>query len=205
MLTWVLITALAGVPAGVRPVLAPPDAQQQYVGWASTTDRPGRTLPCRDLVAGSLLVCFRLRQDKRRRWVDSSDLAAWDVTPDQLAVEISRRAADHVGKGGRWVQVDGMEARYWLDASGTGWEAGVFLQPERAREALGLSSLYAGAPNVGVTIAWGGGEVELDRVMAIGTREMFSQQAQPVSPGAYRWNGRRWLLWAEAVPAAKPE
>lgn len=203
-LLWMVATAFAGVPDGVRPVLAPANAPEQFAAWAAKKGQPELSLPCREMVAEHLLVCFRVREGEKRRWVHSADLAQWEVSADALAIEVSRRAGEHLEQTGSWTSIEGTAARYWLAAAGTGWEAGVFLRPELTRRALNLSSLFAAAPNVGVVLAWRGGVAEVDTIMAVGAREMHDKQPQRVSSAVYRWDGRRWWLWAEATQEQKP-
>ncbi|MCB9681364.1 MAG: hypothetical protein H6733_07800 [Alphaproteobacteria bacterium] len=202
---WLPVGAHAGrpatVPDGVRPVAAPWDAPERYARWAEAHGRPGATLPCVTIVAPLLRVCAQVRQGRQQRWVDSRDLDTWGLPWTEVVAALRERAAAHARDGGRYVTIAGMEdARYWLAADGTGWEAAAFLAPEPLARHLGAAPLFVAAPNVGVTVAWAGRQrADVDVAMAVGVAEMVEQQALPVAADVLAWVDGAWVRWGRAV------
>lgn len=195
---WLLtVAALAGVPEGIRPVVAPLDAPARFVSWAGD----GARLACEPLWEGASLLCFRVWEGGRRRWVTSADLAAWGATVADLRAAVARAAPSRVELERRPI-VD-MDAHWWLLRSGDGWSAAGVLAPDRVAQALGGGPVRAAVPAEGVFVAWRAGDREVDHVMAVAVRELFDQ-AEPtgVSPLVHTWDGTSWTAWARAVPQA---
>jgi hypothetical protein len=183
--------------------MASSDAPERFVRWREgqgATDEV--SLPCVHLVADALLMCFRVREGDRRRWVTSSDLTAWDVDLRGVLSIIRDRSAPHATRSGALMPAEGMERSFWQGADGSGWEPAVFLHPGAMARRLETSELLVSAPSTGVVLAWGGGDAEMDLVMAVGTREMWQRQAGPVSPLVYRWARGTWAIHGEAVAEA---
>lgn len=201
MIWWLVAAALAGVPDGVRPVVAPLDAEARYRAWLGRSDGPAASLACEPLWEGASLLCFRVWEGSRRRWVTQADLAAWRTTTSELRAAVQSAAPEHVELERRPI-VD-MEAHWWLIRSGDGWAAAGVLAPERVAERLGGGALRAAVPAEGVFVVWRAGDREVDHVMAVAVRELFDQ-AEPVgvSPLVHTWDGVAWTPWARAVPEA---
>ena len=62
------------------------------------------------------------------------------------------------------------------------------------------------APVDGAVFVWLPGNKDLDRIMAVGAKEMFTAAAWPVSPVVHQWDGHRYSSFVEAVatPAVSP-
>jgi hypothetical protein len=144
-------------------------------------------------------MCFRLREGQTRRWVRDDDLERWGVDLRELLATVTKRSEGQLAGSGVLTAVKGMDARYWLGASGTGWQSAVFLAPGSVARALGTQSLVVAAPSRGVLLAWEGGDPELDLVMTVGAREMFERQEGPVSEQAFRWDRGTWSVYGRAV------
>ena len=200
---WLASISLGAVPDGVRPVMAAPDTPERFSSWASDHGLEGRSLPCARLVPDALLMCFRLREGKTRRWVRDDDLERWGVDLRGLLTAVTERSKGQVAGSGVLTSVQGMDARYWLGASGSGWQSAVFLAPGEVARALETQSLVVAAPSRGVVLAWGGGDPELDLVMTVGAREMFERQEGPVSEQAFRWDRGTWSVYGRAFMPEK--
>jgi hypothetical protein len=203
---WTLLlgaVAWAAVPEGVLPLAVRPDTAERYAAWAKEHGRAEGQLACWRPVPEQVLVCFRLRERGEERWVDTLDLQAWQVDLDGLVAQIKARAATKVEGAGSLKAIGGSQARYWLAAEGTGWESAVWLVPEWYERRLGTSTLLVASPNVGVALAWAGGDADTDEIMAVGVHEMFTNQARPVSEWVFRWLGSRWTVVGRAVPAER--
>lgn len=194
------VAALAEVPEGVRPALAPMDVQQQYDAWLTEQRRPSVALVCEVLWTDAVLLCYRVREGERRRWVTEADLAAWSVSRAELRATMEARAAATVAGPPPQVPIQGLAASYLQDADADGWSAAWLLRPEALSRALGVPPLLAAAPSDGVVVAWRPDGGPVDRVMAVGVREMFDQQRGGVSPVIHLWDGSRWSRFGQAIP-----
>ncbi len=93
-----------------------------------------------------------------------------------------------------------MRAGYWLAADDQGWSAAGVLAPKALGPRVGATRFLAAAPSLDVVLAWAPDAGDLDRIMAVGAREMFEQQRGPVSPRIFAWTGSAWVPYGEAVP-----
>lgn len=202
MVVWLTVAmALAAVPAEVTPVLAPADAPAQF---AEHVGGPSPSLAC-DPLWSDALVCFKVREGKKRRWVTSADLAKWKVDAPALRATLAERAIAKLADQPKPVPVEGMPgAQYWVAAEGDGWAAAGVLQPSLLAERLGGAPILVAVPVDGVLIAWKIGDRELDRIVAVGVKEMYDAGDGPVTPIVHQWTGARWAPYAEAVPSKPP-
>ena len=191
------LAALAGVPDGIRPVAAPVDVPAQYAAFLEKSGKKGDPLACRELWPGQALLCFRVWEKKKRRWVTEADLASWAVTVDDLAAATRTHAKDLIEGGLETVAVEGTTDSYVRFSDGDGWAASVALAPDVIAAKLGLPFLAA-IPAEGVFVAWSPGKPELDYIMAVGVRELHDQQDGSVSPKVHAWDGQRWTPFGEA-------
>lgn len=192
---------MAGVPDGLRPVIAPIDAPAQYRSFVGRARGADAQLACDELWKDASLLCFRVWENGRRRWVTHADLRAWGVTLQQLRETVSLRAPSHLDLEQR--PIADMEAHWWVLRSGDGWDAAGVLAPARVAEVLGGGGLRAATPAEGVFVVWRAGDREVDHVMTVAVRELFDR-AQPggISPLVHTWDGRSWSPFARAVPEA---
>ncbi len=191
--------AAAGVPDDVRPVVVEAGAPARYGHWRARRGLEAQTLVCGPLWPTVSELCFHVSDDGERRWVHGEDLARWSVDLDTLRAEVSRRARAHVAEAD-WVRIEGMEARYLRVSGGDGWAAAGVLHPEALRQRLGGGPVRAAMPAQGVMVAYRGRSPELDRVMAVGIRELFETLPGSVSPRVFEWAGSGWRPFGLAVP-----
>ena len=189
----VAMSALAAIPEGVTPVAAPPDAPAQYAAWAAKAARPG-TLACDSLWPDQVLLCFRVAEDGKRRWVTDADLTAWNTDLPGLRTEIAGRGLARLASAEQR-PVDGMPADFWTVRDGDGWAVAGLLHPKRLIELAG-GPVLAGMPTDGILVWWRAGDADLDRIMAVAITEMAA--ADGLSTVVHRWDGRGWRAFGEA-------
>jgi hypothetical protein len=200
VLAWVALGAAAPTPPpSVRGVLAPADLPAR---WVASEGAQAPTLACEPLAVGVLSLCFQVGEADARRWVTSADLAAWATTTGGLRATVAAAlGAGAVGEGA-WQPIEGMSARWWLDADGDDREVAALLHPAALAAVLGGAPVRVAVPSMGVVVAWVGDDGDVDHVMAVAVTEMHAKQSRPVSPVVLRWSGSAWIPWAEARPPA---
>lgn len=198
------VVAWAGPPTeDLRPVLAPIDAPEGYARWRQDRGLAPDPLACAPAWPGTALLCFRVWEGSRRRWVTQGDLAAWGVPVEGLVTTVAEASRAVIGRA-EVVPVEGMEARYLRLVDGDGWAAVGFLHPELVAERLGGLPIRLAVPSEGVLVAWRPGGLALDKVLAVGVRELYDAQPGGVTPKILQWDGSTWLPFGEATPAAPP-
>ena len=195
---------LDGVSADLRPVVVRDEAPARYRAWRAREGMAPAELSCLPAGPRGLLVCFRLWEHGERRWVHRADLVAWGATVEQVRDAVERRA-QRVVAGARLVAVDGLPHRYLQIADGDGWAAAGVLLPGALAERLGGGPVRVAVPAQGVLVAYRAAGVDLDRVMAVGVREIYAEQPQAVSPTVHEWTGEAWRTFGEAVPKEPPQ
>lgn len=188
--------ALAGPPGQVLAVVETPDTPGAYKEVAAGRGLVGAQteLVCRDLVEDELLLCFRVVDGGKRRYVHAGDLAAWGLDIAGLeslaaaALSESPLIEQPIEGGGSWYAV----------AAPPGRELTVLLHPEWLA-AVGPRPVI-GVPAAGVVMAWSAGDEELDTIMAVGVRRAFETQPRPITPLCVEWTGDQWRAWGEAKP-----
>jgi len=195
--------AAAEVPEGVRPSVAPINMQVQVDAWRAAGDRVAGTLVCEPLWPDAALLCYRNRVGDEVQWVTDTDLIRWKETPESLKAEMVRRSAPFATSQLHTTSVSNMSAQYTFASNADGWGAAVLLHPDAVvAQSGGLLTLFA-APSYGVVLVWKGGNPELDKVMAVGVKEIYEQRSGSVSAVIHRWTGDEWRPYGEAVP--RPE
>lgn len=193
-------TALAGVPDTVRPALAPVDAPQQYAALRASRDLPADPLVC-ETVWTEALLCFRVWEGKRRRWVTEGDLARWQATSEELRAAVTERSLARL-ESLETVAIEGMNATYRRLADGDGWAAAAVLHPAEVAGRLGAETVLFAAPTDQVVLAWAGGDPDTDKVIAVGVRELYDgEQGLSVTPVVQAWSDGSWRAFGEAKPA----
>ena len=190
--------AAAVVPGSVFPVLAQADAPQQ---WAEAGHAD--PLACDPVWPGEVVVCFRVQEGKKRRFVTGADLTRWGVDVAGLRAVVVERAIPVLATQPVRKTVDGTDLVYFSAAEGDGWSAGTLLAPQVVSARLGGPILVV-APVDGAVFVWLPGDKDLDRIMAVGAKEMFTAAAWPVSPVVHQWDGHRYSSFVEAVPTPPP-
>ena len=204
---WVFLSMLASLsvaqaapPVHVQATLAPLDAPEQFMQWVGNQAAPGPDLACQVHWPGVALLCFRVTEGERRRWVTTQDLKHWGVSLQELIATVSASLPPQCP--GSMSSVEGMKEMYWRAEPGEHW-ACALLAPQRLAERLGTKTVLVAVPAQGVLLAWSPGSDEMNTVMAVGVREMFDALDGPVSPWIMRFTGTTWVALGEAVPAKK--
>lgn len=186
--------AAAVVPPSVFPVLAQADAPQQWVDGGQVD-----ALACDPVWPGEVVVCFRVQEGKKRRFVTAADLGRWGVDVAGLRAVVAERAVAVLAAQPVRKTVEGTELVYYAAAEGDGWSAATLLAPQVVSARLGGPFLVV-APTDGALFVWLPGNKDLDTILAVGAKEMFTAAAWPVSPVVHQWDGRRYASFVEAVP-----
>lgn len=189
--------ALAGVPQDVTPVAAPMDVRQEYATWLEELGRPPAELACDPLWAGQALVCFKVADQGKRRWVTTPDLITWGVNVIELREEVASRALQ--APPPRREQVPDTRLSYFIADEGP-WTLALALNPQHLPTLVGSPVAMVAVPADGVLLAWTPGSAELDKIMAVAVREAWETGQGPVSAVVHSWDGKRWRPFGEAVP-----
>jgi hypothetical protein len=182
----------------VRPVLAPADAAGQYEAWQKSKGQEN-TLACDPLWGNDALLCFRLWEGKRRRWVTHQDMKEWGVTIHEMKAYISDKASEHV-KGLSQKTPIGLPGQYYELVDGDGWSAAAALRPDLVCDQLGVTHLLMAAPNESVVFAWVPGKAELDSAIGIAVKDSFDEGKGAITPVVYYWKSGVWTAYGEAKP-----
>lgn len=200
LLGWLAIAA-AATPDEVRPSAAPEDMPTQFATWARGRGRSTDSLVCEPLWPGAAVLCFTWVEGGQRRWVAESDLARWKVERDAFLAEQRARATE----AARTVPlvpraVEGVTGQYFEVAAAERWQAAALAAPDVMRERLQAETLLVAAPTGGVVLVWVPGDPALDKVIAIGVREMYDRETDGVTPVVQQRLPGRWVAFAEAKP-----
>lgn len=189
-------------PADLRPVAVSVDTPERFAAWRALEGLPPDQLACVPGIAGTNLVCLRVWERATRRWVLTSDLAAWGTTAEALLRTVADQGPQGLARA-ELVPVEGSTDTY-LRLVDPDWAAVAFLRPDLVVARLGGGAVRVAVPEDRVLLAWRAdppGEVsELDRVMAVGVHEWFTAGASPVSPWVFTWDGQTWTPFVRAVP-----
>lgn len=196
--------AIAGVPDTVRPAPAPEELPAQFAAWARSKARTGEQLVCEALWRGSTVLCFEVIEGESRRWVTTRDLASWGIEPAAFFDSQRARATAEAAKVTlNPLRVEGIPGEYFeVDASAR-WHAAGLVAPEVLRERLKAETFLVVAPVAGVVLVWVPGDPRLDKVIAVGAREMFDAGDLGVSPVVHQRLPGRWAPFAEAKAKGK--
>ncbi|MEO0606429.1 MAG: hypothetical protein AAF211_33690 [Myxococcota bacterium] len=208
MPTWLLTLtpALATPPVGhLRPVAATPSLIARFVRHQTELGRPEAFPVCRPLPVPELKLCFRVWEGDRRRWVTELDRLRWGVTAEILQSRIESNCVESV-KRAVVRTVQGGTSRYLALTDGDGWAVMGLLCPKalaaRLRTLSPATSFKAALPTEHVLLAWSDGNPELDRILAVGVREIHQTEPDPLTPQVLSFDGERWHPYGRAVPVA---
>jgi hypothetical protein len=187
----------------LRPVVVSTDTPERVAAWRALEGRSPDALACIDGPTRAHLVCLRVWEGPRRRWVLASDVASWGRSGADLLRGASAGAPAAVARA-ELVPIDGTPDRYLRLLDPDGWAAAGLLRPDLLVARLGGGPVRVAIPAEGVLLAWPARQPaaasELDRVMAVGVREWFDRGTAPVSPLVLTWDGATWSTFGEAVP-----
>jgi hypothetical protein len=178
------------IPADAAPIVLP-----------AAPDAAAADLACEPLWPGEARVCVRFESGGARRVATRADLERWQVEPEALRAAMAEASAAHLQRA-VLVPIPGMEPASWLRLTDPdGWAAAGVLRPDLLAERLGGLPVRVAVPAAGVLVAWRTADPDVDRVMAIGVREIHDQQGGPVSDHVWQWDGRAWTPFGRAVEA----
>lgn len=194
-LLWLFsLLAAAQAPGRVLPSIEAASVPELYSEYAAARGDQGaaRQLACEPLV-DTVWLCFKVEVDGKRRYVTQADLAAWSTDTAGLRTQAGSAHGP-----------DTLLQKQTLDTGEVWWEArgpdaaAVLLHPEWLA-GVGATPVVA-VPAKGVVVAWNAGDADLDKIMAVGVRQMFDSLEHPVSPVVFRWSGSAWVRWGQATP-----
>lgn len=201
---WLWATlAMGAVPEKVFPALAPADAPAQWHEWTKQKGLPASEMACDPLWKDEALICFKVEEKGKRRFVLMSDLTKWGVDLPALRTTVAARAKAALANQPAKTAVPGTDKSYWVSAEGDGWAAAGVLLPEVLADKLG-GPFYVAVPTDKVLLAWRPGDSELDTIVAVGAKEMYDAAEWPVTAVVHQWTGTGWVAFVEAVPKAVP-
>ncbi|MCB9678396.1 MAG: hypothetical protein H6737_25055 [Alphaproteobacteria bacterium] len=194
---WAVVgLALAAIPEGLRPAPAPADAPEAFA--KAFPKRPG--LACATLLPEHALLCFRVWEEGKRRWVTEADLTTWGTTIEGLRVHVAAKAVEVLKTEPTPQAIVDMPAGYHELRDGDGWAVAPLLQAEALAQKLHGEGTRVALPRSTVFLAWKPGDAELDRVMAVAVREMYDQADDAVTPMVHVLEGGRFVPFAQAKP-----
>ena len=140
------------------------------------------------------------RKRGARRWVTSDDLTTWGVDVTALRALMVPEAQKQLATVQR-VAIEGMEASFFQIESDDGWAAAGILAPADLALQVGGSPILAAIPAEGMLVSWKPGTPDVDRVMLVGVRELHEALPVSVSPTAFYWDGKKWVMFGRVDPA----
>lgn len=199
----IALAALAawGAPpaADLRPVATAAGVQERYTRWRELEGLPPERLVCQVAWAEVVDLCFRVWEQGKRRWVVVGDLAAWGADAAGLRATLAEPAAERV-RAAELAPIEGMSTSYLRLVDGDGWAAAGLLRPELVAERLGGGPVRVALPAESVLVAWKVQGDEVDKVMAVGVRELYEGTPGAVSPKIVTWDAGKWIPFGEARP-----
>lgn len=197
------IAVAPGIPEGLRPVAADGGAPARFAAWRASSGLPAEHLACEAPVPTAVLLCFRVWEGSSRRWVTVEDLQRWTTDLGHLRTSLLARAKAKVAAA-PLVAVEGMKEHYLRLLDGDGWAAAGLLVPDAVASRLGGGPIRVAWPAESLLLAWRPAGDDLDRVMAVGVKELYDTQKGSVSPTIFTWDGTAWSAFGEAVPTRAP-
>jgi hypothetical protein len=201
LVVWLHVGTVWAASPVVGLVAEPSDVMTQYRAAAGAA---GRTADAAELLCrpafDTIQYCLTLRTADAVRWryATRADLGLW--SSEALAHQAADGASQALNLPDRFQlkKVAGTQYGYWSGDLDDGLDAAVFLQPGVLAKTVGGDAVVA-APAQGVVVFWQPGHPEQDQILAVGVKRMYEEAAHPVSPRVYRWDGKRWVVWGEAM------
>ena len=150
-------------------------------------------IACRD-VDEDLVLCLRSEDLELRWWLSHGELEEVGLSFEEAVLSMSSRAED-VRLDPRTVH-DG-SGRYWLATHSGGAAETILFRPDLLAVVGGNPAVAV--PERGMVVVWNRGDAELDRVMAVGVRQIFENSTQPVSSKVLALVDSQWRVWLQAV------
>lgn len=95
-------------------------------------------------------------------------------------------------------KTNSVDGAYWATGALDGFDAAGWLFPRKLEEIAGGPVLVA-QPSRGMFCFWLKSDSSVHKNMAVGIKEAYQSSKDPVSSKVYHWDGRKWLVWGEAV------
>lgn len=189
----------ASVSTGPDPGLESGDVVEQFAAWAKKKKLKG---PAAQLVcmpfADPLQLCFTKLTGEIRSYYTAAD---GKTAAELLALGVGDEEAAITPLEASYV--DGFAQRYFL-VTGQARAHTALLFPDALERKVG-GKCVVGAPAEGVLVAWVPGDLDFDKVMAVGVKRMFDTLPNAVSPVLYTYDGRSWVQWGEATELVLPK
>ena len=150
-------------------------------------------IACQD-VDEDLVLCLRNEDTELKWWVSYGELEQVGLSFEQAVVSIGLLAGE-VQLEPRTVQQG--SGRYWVAHHSGGAAEALLFRPELFA-VVGQNPAVA-VPERGVLVAWNRGDTELDRIMAVGIRQIYEVSEQPVSSKVLALVDSQWRVWLQAV------
>ena len=199
VMAWVVRSGAIEPIEPIEPIAMTSDAPSRYAAWQGERGPPADELHCDTVWSDAIDVCYRARGGATPRWMHRSDVAALRGGADGLRSRVDVEAAAVVGRAA-WVRVGGMAHRYLSLTTPDGWAVAGLLRPDVLSKRLGGVPIRVAMPAQGLLVAWKPSCFELDRVMAVGVRELYEEQPRRLSPKVFQWDGTSWSAFGQAVP-----
>lgn len=196
--------ALAVEPAAPTAAAAPiadPTVESsnvvgEYAAWAraNKVKGPASEIVCSPFAEG-LSLCFTRREGANRVYFTAAD--------EKSAEELLKES-----KGAEEAAVTGLEPIYVADftppyymVTGNARADAALLFPDALERKVGGKCVVA-VPAMGVLIAWIPGDLDFDKVVAVGVKRAYDTLPNPVTSTLYTWDGKSWVVWGQARESA---
>ncbi len=188
----------ARLPDDLRVEVMPWDAPERFAARGASGS--GQVV-CVPLVPTVQQACLSRVQGDKRSWVTQGDLAGWSVEPGDVIAHMASTAEASLPVVGEWREVQDLPGkRYWISTDPT-LSGTPYLSAPAVTRLLGSEHVRLASPNVGITLAWPGGDQELDRVMMVAVYEMYDKQTNPISPAIIGLDkAGQWVRIGQARP-----
>lgn len=193
----------ATVPDAVRPSIVSRSVEAQYLDARASESPTVAPMACGDFWEPEARLCFRVVRGNRREWVTAQHLKRWGVSFEELKATVIKRSKAFASRQLKPVQIGGMEQHYFVATNENGWASAVLLHPS-VLGAVSLQNVFAAVPAHGMVLVWEGGHPEVDKILAVGVRELYESKSGGVTPIVYRWSGSEWIAFGEAKKNAAP-
>ena len=177
----------------VDPGLEASDVSAQFAAWAKKNRLrgPEAELACLPFVPTAQLCFTHVVGDRRMYFTAADAQAPADLLKAGAGDEASAIALLTPA------YVDGFAPRYFA-ATGEPRAHVALLFPEALEQRLG-GRCVIGVPARGVLLAWIPGDLDFDKIMAVGVKKLYDSLPNAVTSVLYTFDGKSWVVWGEAV------
>ena len=118
---------------------------------------------------------------------------------------VLQRGKARIEKQLKPIEITGMSEQYWVETNQDGWSGATLFRPDVFSQIIGEGTVLAAVPAHGIVLYWRGGQPEVDKIVAVGVREIYASRQGAVSPVVFRWTGEDWVPFSEAVKRPEPK